>query len=142
MDDNFGGLKLIPTDSKTKLLELLNWCTTNLSPFKLLGAPSGPGRAALFTTLTDAFIELEKKLSESAQKPFYLGQDLSFLEVMIFPFIERCVVVLGHFRDFKIPEQCPTVQQWYKNLCQHKAIQPTMQEPQVLIQAYAKFAPK
>uniref|UniRef100_A0A6B2LHG8 GST N-terminal domain-containing protein n=1 Tax=Arcella intermedia TaxID=1963864 RepID=A0A6B2LHG8_9EUKA len=146
IETHFPGPSLLPTTLsaplKSETLLFIQSTLKAISPFKLLGAPEGERRSALHQELTQAYEHLEQHLRARPPGPFYLGDSFSLVEAMLFPYLERAVVVLGHFRGFQIPQRCPLLSSWFSTMASYPPIQKTRQDPQILINAYAKFAPK
>eukprot|EP01125_Pyxidicula_operculata_P004893 TRINITY_DN1811_c2_g1_i1.p1 TRINITY_DN1811_c2_g1~~TRINITY_DN1811_c2_g1_i1.p1 ORF type:complete len:143 (-),score=6.64 TRINITY_DN1811_c2_g1_i1:80-508(-) len=140
------GSKLIPSNDKQRIEceEFIKWFFTDLGPylFKLLGAPEGTRRNEYTQHLNKTFLMLEEKLiSANAPKPYFL-ENMSIVDVMCFPWLERFQIVLNYYRNYGIPGDCSRSREWYEKLKEHPSIAPTCQSPEILIEAYRKFAPK
>jgi glutathione S-transferase len=46
--------------------------------------------------------------------PFLCGEQFTLADIQIFPFFERCFVVLAHYRNVSIPSSLKALDEWYR----------------------------
>jgi glutathione S-transferase len=76
-------------------------------------------------SLADDLLKLLSKLDIDLQVcpgPYLCGEQFTIPDIQIFPFVERIVHVLGHFREFIIPEELVHVHQWYKDVSDRPSV--------------------
>ena len=86
---------------------------------------------------------LEQRLSQFTDKGLYLPDGrLSFFECIAWPFMERLCVVAS-YRELDIygewMNEFPRIKSWYEAMLATDAVQAVRQEPQYLIDGYAKY---
>ena len=80
----------------------------------------------------------EKPVEEG---PFYLGDQLGFVDIMLFPHAYRIQLVLGHFRNFSIPKEgFERFHEWFANVVKCDAVRGTLADEQKLIGMYQRYA--
>lgn len=96
--------------------------------FKLLKDPDKAqwqtATSELLTVLSDLSAEIGKN---AAAGPFFFGSQFTLTDIAFFPFLERVVVVLGHYRNFVLPETADfaALRKWYDACLQRPAVQIT-----------------
>ena len=85
------------------------------------------------------FMETEGigKLSTTGQ--YWLGNNLSLVDLTFYPWLER-LCVLQHYRDISLPENCPYLHQWWQEMCQRESVQKIQNSPEFYIAEYEKYA--
>jgi glutathione S-transferase len=83
--------------------------------YKLLMMQDSVQQQSLADDLLKQFSTLDIDL-QVCPGPYLCGEQFTIADLKIFPFIERIVHVLGHFREFSIPEELVHVHQWYKDV--------------------------
>lgn len=61
------------------------------------------------------YIEQEGLSKLSTAGPYWLGENLSLVDISFYPWFER-LPVLERFRNFTLPAETPHLQQWWENL--------------------------
>lgn len=85
------------------------------------------------------FMENEGLRKFSNGGPYWLGSDLSLVDISFAPWFERWPAI-AHYRNVSIPDECTLLQQWWETMQSHPVMQETMQSGEFHIQAYAKYA--
>ena len=102
--------------------------------------------AELKQNLKDKLEALDKLWGEKkiGSGPYLLGDNLSLAEIAIFPFIERFVHTLAHYRNFKIFSDCslPNLSAAFAAAKERPAFQKTTAEGAFFVQAYKGYATK
>jgi len=70
--------------------------------------------------------------------PYWLGENLSLVDISFYPWFER-LPVLEKFRNFTLPTETPKVQQWWENLRQRESIQAVANPTEFYIERFSKI---
>lgn len=84
------------------------------------------------------FAELDKKSG-----PFFGGQALNKIDIMLFPYAHRFQVVLPHYRGFTLPKEGTEFEryyQWYAACTERESIKKTIPDDTRLIESYQRYA--
>mmetsp|Transcript_22750 Transcript_22750/g.33598 ORF Transcript_22750/g.33598 Transcript_22750/m.33598 type:complete len:324 (+) Transcript_22750:286-1257(+) len=79
-----------------------------------------------YPELSNSLLDLLKILNEDLKKisgPYLLGEQFTLADINIFVFIERIIVVLGHYRAFEIPASLEGLWHWYRTTSARPAVQ-------------------
>lgn len=68
------------------------------------------------------YIEEEGLGKLSGNGPYWLGENLSLVDISFYPWFER-LPVLERFRNFYLPEETPGLREWWENLRRRESIQ-------------------
>ena len=81
---------------------------------------------------------------ESGGGPFFGGDSLNMVDIMLAPFAYRFHVILSHYRNFKIPSegqpQLVKYHQWYAALVDNETFKKTLPDEQKLVEKYQRYA--
>jgi glutathione S-transferase len=81
---------------------------------------------------------------DSSSGPFFGGESLNMVDIMLAPFAYRFHVILSHYRNFQIPGQGSAelvkYQQWYTALTRNEGFRKTLPDEQKLIEKYQRYA--
>ena len=81
---------------------------------------------------------------ESSSGPFFGGDSLNMVDIMLAPFAYRFHVILGHYRNFQIPSQgsdeLVNYHRWYAALLDNDNFKKTLPDEQKLIESYQRYA--
>ncbi len=83
------------------------------------------------------FGELDEKLG-----PFFGGQTLNKIDIMLFPFAYRFQVVLPYYREFTLPKEGTDFERyyrWYGACLERNSIKKTLPDNTKLIQSYLRY---
>lgn len=70
--------------------------------------------------------------------PYWLGENLSLVDISFYPWFER-LPVLEKFRNFTLPTETPRLHQWWENLRQRESIQKVANPTEFYVERFAKI---
>lgn len=135
---------LLPRDpyERAQVRILSDFISKNLIPpyYKMLQSKVDTERTTAKENITKGLKELFEDLNQS--HPFFGGNSLNMVDIMLAPFAHRYQVVLSHFRQYEVPQEgvLEAYHTWYKNICAHKSFKDTLPEDDKLIQSYVRYA--
>ncbi len=94
------------------------------------------GRKALGDVLV--FIEREVLAKSSAHGPYWLGADVSLVDLSLYPFFER-LPALERLRGFAVPAELTRLRAWHEALEQRDSVRAIQTPVDVYVERYAKF---
>lgn len=85
------------------------------------------------------FMEQEglQKLSETG--PYWLGSEISLVDLTFYPVFEQWAV-LEQFRDFRLPTGLDRLTQWREAVANRESVQAIAQSSETYLERYARFA--
>lgn len=85
------------------------------------------------------FIEREalSKLSDSA--PYWLGSEISLVDLTYYPWFEQ-LNVLEHFFGFQLPPELDRLKQWWTTVANRESVRSLANSPEFYLERYARFA--
>lgn len=90
--------------------------------------------------LRDHFLFMEHRgLSDPQAGPYWLGEQLSLVDLAFYPFFER-LPILEHYRGFSLPEECPRLSAWWAKMRERPTVQQIMNSPEFYIRSYTHYA--
>lgn len=93
----------------------------------------------LRTQLEDELRFLDSALSESSD-PYFLGKEVSLVDIAFIPFFERMVVALSTFKDFEIRSlNLPHLNTWLDTMSNLKSVSQTRMLPELIKELYSRF---
>ena len=134
---------LLPTDPFTRAsIRLLNDHCDNVfakTQFTYLMNKEGEKDDELRAELETALSVFEDALVES-KGPYLVGQDFTLADVHVFPFLQRLVVTLGHWKNYTLPKDTfPNLLSWL-NLCSgRETVKRTSMSKEKTIEVYTRF---
>jgi glutathione S-transferase len=84
------------------------------------------------------YIEEEGLGKLSGNGPYWLGENLSLVDISFYPWFER-LPVLEKFRNFTLPSETPRLHQWWENLRQRESIQQVANPTEFYAERFAKI---
>ncbi|MEH2205827.1 MAG: glutathione S-transferase family protein [Nostoc sp.] len=121
----------------------INFADTRLfaASGKLLHSRDPQQQAGLLQELAEhlLFIEHEAlhKLSDSA--PYWLGSEISLVDLTYYPWFEQ-LNVLEHFLGFQLPPGLDRLKQWWAAVANRESVRAIANPPKFYIEHYARFA--
>lgn len=85
------------------------------------------------------FIENEGMAKLSGDGPYWLGADLSLVDLAYYPFLERLPAWTQH-RDIDIPDDCVRLRKWYEVMRERPSVSDIANPPEYYIDRYKKYA--
>jgi glutathione S-transferase len=144
LEEVFPTPPLLPTDpmQRAQARIWINFADTRLfaTTGKLLYGRD-PNPAALLTELTEhlLFIEREGLSQISARAPYWLGTDLSLVDLTFYPWFEQ-LNVLEHFRGFQMPSGLDRLQEWWAAVAEREAVKSIANPPEFYLEHYGRLA--
>jgi glutathione S-transferase len=83
------------------------------------------------TALEQGLQELVEAMSPSG--PYFAGPDLTAVDLALFPFAYRIDALLGHYRDYSLPESGPVwsrYRHWYEAMGDTPIFRATLTDPE------------
>lgn len=144
LEEAFPDAKLLPTDLKerAKARVWIDFANVRFVPhiYKVMLAQDDEGQALHERKIYEALKAMEfdglRKLSDG---PYWLGEDLSLVDLTFLPHLER-FVALEHYRGIKIPEDHTRLHDWLEVMKQRPSVQQTTRDTQTYINSWLKYA--
>jgi glutathione S-transferase len=83
------------------------------------------------------FLEQESLQHISDKEPYWLGKEVSLVDLTYYPWFEQ-LVVLEKFRDFTMPEGLPRLRAWRETMATRESVQAIARPPDFYIEHYAQ----
>lgn len=71
--------------------------------------------------------------------PYWLGSDLSLLDIAVYPFLER-LPAWSHYRGINIPADCTRLLTWYAAMQERPSVKGMANTPEFYIEGYKGYA--
>lgn len=84
------------------------------------------------------FMESEALAKRPADGSYWLGPQLSLVDLTFYPWFEQ-LTVLERFRDFRMPPDLPRLAQWRHAVAQRGSVRAIAKPPQFYIEHYARL---
>jgi glutathione S-transferase len=84
------------------------------------------------------FIEQEGFGKLSGDGDYFLGDQLSLVDISFYPWFER-LAVLEYFRRFELPVETPRIQKWWQNLRDRESIKAVVNSQEFYLDRFAKI---
>jgi glutathione S-transferase len=146
LEEVFPNPPLLPTDpiDRARARIWINFADTCLfaaSGKLLYGRDSQP--TALLQELTAhlLFIEREGLAKISDREPYWLGSQLSLVDLTFYPWFEQ-INVLEHFRGFQIPPGLDRLNQWQAAVANRESVKSIANSPEFYLEHYGRLAQK
>jgi glutathione S-transferase len=97
-------------------------------------------RAKLVNQLTESLQWIEQKGLQqlSAAEPYWMGANLSLVDLAYYPWFEQ-VVVLEHFREFQLPSGFDRLKRWWETMANRQSVQSVAQSPDFYLEHYGRL---
>ena len=83
------------------------------------------------------YIEQEGLGKLSGNRPYWLGEKVSLVDISFYPWFER-LPLLEHFRKFSLPSETPRIQQWWNTLRDRESIRAVENPVSFYIERFTK----
>ena len=139
-----GGCKnLMPTDPLLRArIRLLNdHCDTMFvkTQFTFLMNKEEEKEEALAAEMENALVVYEDSLNES-KGPYLLGEDFTLADVHVFPFLQRLVITLKHWKDYDLSrEKFPNLLSWIDACLDRESVKESSMSKEKTIEVYKRF---
>lgn len=107
--------------------------------YKYMLAQDAAGQAMHRRRLEEAFQFMEMEGLSKSSGPYWLGPDVSLVDLSFFPHVDRFSAI-EHFRDFTIPASCPKLKAWRETMRARPSVIATSASPEVYIRGWRKYA--
>jgi glutathione S-transferase len=147
LDEVFPDPPLLPTApiERAQARIWINFADTRLfaASGKLLYGRDSQQPTALRQELAEhlLFIEREGLSHINDRQPYWLGSELSLVDLTFYPWFEQ-VNVLEHFRGFKMPPELERIQQWQAAVAQRASVRSIANSPEFYLEHYGRLAQK
>ncbi len=121
LEDEHPEPPLLPDDPQARAMARfwINFADTRFMPayFNLLKATPGEDRKYWHSKLREhlEFMEERGLAAENGASPFWMGDDISLVDIAIYPFFERFAAVEA-YRNFEIPEGLKRLRAWIETV--------------------------
>jgi glutathione S-transferase len=106
--------------------------------YRLLQAQDSNDQVNHATELRD---EIGKLINAAdSQGPFFLGPNISFVDVQVAPWIVRLNKVLGPYRGWPEPEEGTRWASWVHAIEQHPSVKSTTSDDGLYLDSYERYA--
>lgn len=142
IEDNWQKNPLLPQDpvARAQARIWIEYCNSSFQPnccglvFELDENKHEPIRQALNKSLD----YIEAALSSRDNGPYWLGEDLTLVDLTFYPFFEHACV-LSHYRGFELSDKYQHIYQWLATMQKRQSVQKNCQSPEFYIEAYKPF---
>jgi glutathione S-transferase len=144
LEETFPDPPLLPTEpmQRAQARIWINFADTRLfaTTGKLLYGRD-PHPTALLTELTEhlLFMEHEGLCKNPASTPYWLGTELSLVDLTFHPWFEQ-LAVLEHFRGFQLPSGLERLQDWQAAVAQRESVRSIANPPEFYLEHYGRLA--
>ncbi len=134
---------LLPRDpaARAKARIWIDFANVRFIPhvYKYMLAQDAAGQDMHRRRLLEAFDHMETEGLGRSGGPYWLGRDLSLIDLSFFPHIERFSAI-EHYRDFTIPASCPRLIAWRDLMRQRPSVVATSASRETYIRGWRKYA--
>ncbi|MCH7943115.1 MAG: glutathione S-transferase family protein [Proteobacteria bacterium] len=143
IEERFPEPALMPSDPKARAMARIwiDYCNTRFigAFYGALSAQGPDAQAEAAAKLTDMMIYMEDAgLSPLGSDPYWLGSDVSLVDLAYWPFFERLPAVT-HYRGVDIPARCPRLAAWIVAMGTRESVRRTRHDAAYYIDSYARY---
>lgn len=88
--------------------------------------------------LRDSLISIEAGLAETSPGPYWLGEELSLVDLTYYPFFEQAQV-LAEYRAFEMPKEHINLNRWLAAMKRRASVQDNCRDADFYIKAYGPY---
>eukprot|EP00591_Stephanopyxis_turris_P001505 CAMPEP_0195511962 /NCGR_PEP_ID=MMETSP0794_2-20130614/4102_1 /TAXON_ID=515487 /ORGANISM="Stephanopyxis turris, Strain CCMP 815" /LENGTH=281 /DNA_ID=CAMNT_0040639663 /DNA_START=55 /DNA_END=900 /DNA_ORIENTATION=+ len=89
--------------------------------------------------MENALVAYEDALKES-KGPYLLGEDFTLADVHAFPFLQRLVITLKHWKDYELPnDKFPNILTWIDSCAGRESVKESSMSQEKTIELYERF---
>ncbi|WP_373540025.1 glutathione S-transferase family protein [Chamaesiphon sp.] len=143
LEETFPDPPLLPTDpmQRAQARIWINFADTRLfaTTGKLLHGRD-PHPTTLLNELSEhlLFMEHEGLRKNPASAPYWLGTELSLVDLTFHPWFEQ-LAVLEHFRGFGLPSGLDRLQEWEAAVAEREAVRSIANSPEFYLERYGRL---
>jgi glutathione S-transferase len=143
IEDRFPEPSLMPTDARLRAIARvwIDYCNTRFigAFYGVLSAKGSEAQAEAAAKLTDMMVYMEDAaLAPLGSDPYWLGADVSLVDMAYWPFFERLPAVT-HYRGVGIPAHCKRLAAWNAAMAERESVQRTRHDADYYIASYARY---
>jgi glutathione S-transferase len=145
LDETFPEPPLLPKEpmQRAQARIWINFADTRLfaTTGKLLYGRDPQPQTAVLQELAEhlQFIEHQGLSKMSDSGPYWLGKELSLVDLTFYPWFEQ-IAVLEHYRGFQMPPGLDRLKQWHAALAERKSVRSIANSPEFYLERYARLA--
>ena len=143
LEDTHPERPLLPRDpyARAKARIWIDFANVRFIPhvYKYMLAQDATGQAMHRRRLEEAFAYMEAEGLSKSSGPYWLGTDISLVDLSFFPHVDRFSAI-EHFRDFSIPASCPKIRAWRATMRTRPSVVATSAAPEVYVRGWRKYA--
>lgn len=145
LDEVYPQVQLLPEDAGAKAIARIwiDYCNTQFIPtyYRLLMTQDEEKRATLRDKVEDQlrFVEEHGLGKLQGDGPYWMGADLTLVDLTWYPFMERFPVA-EHYRGVKIPDECTRLKAWFATMNERDSVKATNNPREFYIKAYSRYA--
>ena len=134
---------LMPSDPAARAMARvwIDYCNTRFigAFYGVLSAKGAEAQGQAAAKLTDMMIYMEDSgLGPLSSDPYWLGADVSLVDLAYWPFFERLPAVT-HYRGVAIPDQCKRLSAWHEAMESRDSVRRTRHDAAYYIKSYARY---
>lgn len=142
LEDAYPDTPLLPEDpvARAHARIWIEFCNTAFQPnyCGLVFELDESKHEAIRTVLQESLKTMDKGLAETAPGPYWLGEQLSLVDLTYYPFFEHAPV-LSHYRGFDIPTEYTHIHRWLAAIRKRPSVQKHQREAEFYIEAYKPY---
>ncbi len=93
---------------------------------------------AIRTALRESLKVIDAALAESSSGPFWLGEELSLVDITFYPFFEHAPV-LARYRSFEMPTDHENINRWLAAMRARRSVRDNARDADFYLQAYKPY---
>ncbi len=142
LEDAYPAIPLLPENpvERAHARIWIDYCNTTFQPnyCGLVFELDESKHDAIRTMLHDSLKYIDKGLAKTAPGPYWLGEQLSLVDLTYYPFFEHAPV-LSHYRQFDIPAEHKHIHRWLTAMRERPSVKANQCDDKFYIEAYRPF---
>lgn len=142
LEDAYPETPLLPKDpvARAHARIWIDFCNTAFQPnyCGLVFELDESKHEGIRTVLQDSLKTMNEGLAETAPGPYWLGEQLSLVDLAYYPFFEHAPV-LSHYRGFDTPEDYTHIHRWLEAMRERPSVLKNRREAEFYIEAYKPY---
>jgi glutathione S-transferase len=107
--------------------------------YKVLLSQNPERRRELTESIVDGFRFIEREaMSNRSEGPYWLGRDLSLVDIAVYPHMER-LAVLETYRGIAVPADCGGLREWMVAMAERPSVVNTAHDDDYHVRSYAHY---
>ena len=142
LEDAYPDIPLLPKDpvARAHARIWIEFCNTAFQPnyCGLVFELDESKHETIRTVLQDSLKTMDEGLAKTAPGPYWLGEQLSLVDLTYYPFFEHAPV-LSHYRGFDIPAEYTHIHRWLAAMRERPSVQKHQRDAAFYIEAYKPY---